>query len=137
MVKIGRPRTTKGLAAFCGKIAQEKLADKILILDLSAIETAPADYFVICTCESDIQLKSLADRLSRKCKELKMDKPRIEGLAGGYWVLMDFFDVVMHIMLPDARNFYQLEKLWGDAKFMRMDDQGKLISFNSKNFKYD
>ncbi|MFH1051713.1 MAG: ribosome silencing factor [bacterium] len=132
MQKIGKPRTTKGLAAFCGKIAVEKLATNVLILDLTAIDSAPTDYFVICTSNSEMQSKAITDEVNQKCRDMGIDKPRAEGLTTSYWVLLDFFDVVMHIMLPEARNFYQLEKLWGDAKFYTVTGEGKLKTYKRK-----
>lgn len=126
MIKIGKPKTTKGLAIFCAKIAVDKIAEDVLILDLTKIESAPTDFFVICSCNSDTQIWALTESINQKCKEFGIEKPKVEGLTGSYWVLLDFFDVVMHIMLPEARNFYQLEKLWGDAKFYALDEEGKI-----------
>lgn len=130
MVKIGKPKTAKGLATFCARVSLEKIAEDILILDLKKIDTAPTDYFVICTCKSDTQMWALTESIIEKCRELGIEKPKVEGLTGAFWVLLDFFDVVMHIMLPEARNFYQLEKLWGDAKFYSVDDDGKVKTFS-------
>ncbi|ROL58121.1 ribosome silencing factor [Bacteroidetes/Chlorobi group bacterium ChocPot_Mid] len=130
MVKKGKPKTTKGLATFCARVCIEKLAENVHILDLRKIDTAPSDYFVICTCNSDTQMWALSESIIEKCRELGIEKPKVEGLAGSYWVLLDFFDVVMHIMLPEARNFYQLEKLWGDAKFYSVDDDGKVKTYS-------
>ena len=132
MSKIGKPKSTKGLAAFCGKVANDKLAKDILILDLTSIDSAPTDYFVICSCDSEVQVKAVTDSVIEKCKELGLEKPRAEGLTASYWVLLDFFDVVMHIMLNEARNFYQLEKLWGDAKFFSVDDDGRPKAYKRK-----
>jgi ribosome-associated protein len=136
LIKIGKPRTTKGLATFCAKIALEKHASMILLLNLNKTENAPADYFVICGCQSDIQIKSITDELIKKCREFDIPKPKIEGLQTGYWVVVDFFDVVMHIMMPEARQFYKLEKLWGDAQFKTIDDSGNPKTFNTKDLKY-
>jgi ribosome-associated protein len=137
LAKIGKPKTSKGLAVLCAKIAQEKIAEKIVVMDLTKIESAPADYFVMCTCNSDVQVRALTDSLLEKCREFDMKKPAFEGLTVGYWVLVDFFDVVMHIMLKEARSFYQLEKLWGDAKFLAPDEDGKLKAVNRKDLKFD
>lgn len=125
MVKIGRPRTTKGLAVMCAKLAEDKIASDILIMDLSKIDIASTDYFVVCTCDSDVQVKSLVTAIERKCKEFKLTRPKVEGLDNSQWVLMDFFDVVVHIMLPETREYYKLEKLWNDALFYELNDSGK------------
>ena len=103
LLKIGRPRSTKGLAVFCAKLADDKLARDIILLNLTQIETAPTDYFVICTCDSEIQVEAVVSSIDRKCRELGLKHSRIEGLDSKQWVLLDFFDVVMHVMLKDSR----------------------------------
>lgn len=133
MIKIGKPRTSKGLATFCAKLANEKKAENIYILDLSKIDIAPAEYFVICSTNSDIQSRALTDIVVKTCKNLHIDKPKIEGLDSANWILLDFFDVVFHIMLDNTRSFYKLENLWGDAKFYKLNDKGSLVTVNKKN----
>lgn len=125
--KLGKPRTAKGLAVLCARIAEDKIATDIVLMDLTNIESAPTDFFVICTCETDIQAKSLVDKLMRKCKELGVQRPNVEGTETYNWALVDFFDVVLHVMQPEARWYYRLEKLWGDAKFMELNEEGKPV----------
>lgn len=127
MAKLGKPRTAKGLATLCAKLADQKLAQNILIIDLEGIEFSSSDYFVVCSCESNQQIRALADHIKRQCKTLQITAPKIEGLENLQWVLIDFFDVVMHIMLPDVRSYYNLEKLWGDAKAFELSEKGSLI----------
>jgi ribosome-associated protein len=131
-LKIGKPRSTKGLATFCAKIAQEKIASNILLMDMEIIETAPADYFVIATCDSDMQMRAIIDLLKDVSRELGMSKPKIEGMENMQWVLIDYFDVVMHLMLPEVREYYHLEKLWGDAKFMQLNESGNVVAYRRK-----
>jgi len=131
--KIGKPRSTKGLAVFCARIAEEKIAESIILMNLSGIESAPTEYFVICTCETDIQSRALVDAIERKCKEVGIKRPRVEGLETANWVLLDFFDVVMHIMLSDSRDYYKLEKLWGDAQFLNLTTDGKTRVLKQEN----
>lgn len=128
MPSIGKPRSTKGLAQFCARIADEKIAQDILILDMSKIDFAPTDFFVICSCDTDIQARAVADEIYSKCRELKLIRPRMEGYEAGQWVLLDFFDVVVHVMQSSVRDYYRLEKLWGDAVFYKLSSSGKLIS---------
>ena len=135
MSKIGKPRSTKGLAVFCSRLAEEKLARDILIMELTEIESSPTDFFVMCTCDSEAQVKAVVDLILNTCRELGIQKPRSEGLQGSYWVLLDFFDVVMHIMLKEARDYYKLEKLWGDASFFMLTTQGTAKSVPAKNIK--
>ena len=132
MQKIVKPRSTKGLATFCGRVAVDKMAENVIILDMTNIDSAPADYFVICTCNSESQMRAITEAINLKCREFNFERPKVEGLTASYWVLLDFFDVVMHIMLPEARNFYQLEKLWGDSKFFSVDEDGKLKVYKRK-----
>lgn len=130
MLKLGKPRTSKGLATFNAKIAEDKLAENIYILELTEIETAPADYFVICTCNSDVQVESVTNSILRACKEVGLIKPNTEGMESKEWVLIDYFDVVVHVMLPQSRDFFKLEKLWADAKFYELAESGKLKKLN-------
>lgn len=122
--KRGKPRTAKGLAALCANLADEKIASDILIMDLSLIESSPADFFVMCSCESDIQCRAIAEHIAVECKELGLQAPKVEGVENAQWILLDFFDVVVHIMLKDVRKFYKLENLWGDSKFFQLNKDG-------------
>lgn len=95
---------------------QEKKADDILILDLRKISNAAADFFVICSGNSDKQLEAIADSVSEEVYKAFNEDPRhIEGMQNKEWVLMDYFDVVVHIFRKDRRTYFALEKLWGDA----------------------
>lgn len=126
MGKLGKPRSSKGLAHFCVKAAEEKQAADAVILDLTKIETSPADYFVVCSAETDVQVRAIADEIERMCKEVGLRRPKTEGLENASWVLQDFFDVVVHIMLKGTRHYYKIEKLWADAKFYQNSEDGKL-----------
>ena len=133
MAKLGKPRTSKGLAQFAAKCADEKLARNIIIIDLQKIEAAPADFFVVCSTDSEVQSRAIVDELIRNCSKTGMKKPRIEGLQTSSWILMDFFDVVLHVMIQKTREFYKLEKLWSDATFSIMTPEGKLKAFAAKD----
>ena len=91
-----------------------KKARNITVLQTGDI-TVLADYFVICTAGSTSQIKSLSDEAGRKLTELGEAPRRVEGYRDGGWVLMDFGCVIVHIFLEEARGFYDLERLWGDA----------------------
>ncbi|MFP4368656.1 MAG: ribosome silencing factor [Candidatus Kapaibacterium sp.] len=125
MAKYGKPRSAKGLATFCARVADDKLATNIVLMNLSKIETAPADFFVMCSCDSDTQVRAVADEIIRQAKQTGLDKPNMEGAEAGEWILLDFFDVVVHVMLTGKRKYYNLEKLWGDASFMVLNDNGE------------
>jgi ribosome-associated protein len=95
--------------------AQQKKAEKILILDISQISLI-ADYFIICSGRSTVQVKAIAEEIIKVMGEQLTRAPRAEGLREGNWVLLDYGDIVVHIFQEAERQFYNLERLWGDAK---------------------
>lgn len=124
MSNYGKPRSSKGLATLCARLAEDKLAGDVLILNLEGIE-APSDYFVICSCDSETQVAAVVDNIVDTTREMNLHRPRVEGEQNREWVLIDYFDVVVHVMKKEIRNFYKLEKLWGDAQFSKITDAGK------------
>jgi ribosome-associated protein len=99
----------KEVAEHLARIIDEKKGYDILIFDLRGISPI-TDYFVICTGLSDVHNRNIAGAL------IDHEKPyHAEGLEAGNWVLLDFVDVIVHIFLEDIRDFYGLERLWGDA----------------------
>lgn len=135
MTKLSKPRSSKGLAVLCARIAEDKLAHDTLILELSKIEVAQCDYFVICSCDSDVQVRAIADEIQYSVKKLDFNPPRMEGLEASQWVILDFFDVVVHIMLKSSRNYYKLEKLWADSQFMHLNEKAETRVYNRENLK--
>ncbi len=119
-----KPRTVKGRAVLCARLAQEKLAHDILVLDLGDIEAAPAEYFVIASVDSDAQLRAAADSIEDAMRSLGLGSPRSEGRGTSTWVILDYFDIVVHLMLTTTREFYKLERLWGDAKAYTLTEAG-------------
>jgi ribosome-associated protein len=96
---------------------QEKKGNDIVRLDLRNIQSSVTDYFVICHADSSTQIKAIADSIEKEVyKSLKKDPWRKEGLENAEWVLLDYFDVVVHIFRTDKRDFYAIEDLWGDAE---------------------
>lgn len=108
----------------CARLAQEKLAHDILVLDLGDIEAAPAEYFVIASVDSDAQLRAAADSIEDAMRSLGLGSPRSEGRGTSTWVILDYFDIVVHLMLSTTRDFYKLERLWGDAKAYTLTEKG-------------
>jgi ribosome-associated protein len=96
------------------ELALDLKGHEVVILDLRGISSA-TDYFVIAGGTSDIQVKAIADHLVDELKKEGVRPEHIEGLRGGRWVLIDYVDFVVHVFHPQARHFYQLESLWGDA----------------------
>lgn len=98
-----------------------KAAD-VTLLDLRDLAAA-TDFFLIATGRSDTHVKSIADHVVDELKKEGVRSVGIEGMRGGNWVLVDYVDFVVHVFRPSAREFYQLERLWGDAPMMAMEPQ--------------
>jgi ribosome-associated protein len=98
------------------KAIQEKKGQHIISIDLRKIPEAVADYFIICEGTSTTQVKAIADsvevEVSKNCDELPY---KHEGRQTYHWVLLDYVNVVVHVMLPENRRFYKLEEMWSDA----------------------
>ncbi len=98
---------------------QEKKGDKIISLDLRKIPEAVSDFFIICEANNNIQLKAIADFVEINVKNKCGEPPyKHEGFQSEQWILIDYVNIVVHIMLPEPRKFYQLEELWSDAPVM-------------------
>lgn len=105
-----------------GELALERKAHDVLVLDLTGISSA-TDHFILATGNSDVQVKAIAEHILEELKK-EGDRPEhVEGLEGGRWVLLDYIDYVVHVFHPQAREFYQLESLWGDAPRLEMLDE--------------
>ncbi len=96
------------------ELALELKAHDVLVLDLRGISSA-TDYFVIAGGTSDVQVKAISEHVVDELKKEGVRPAHVEGVRGGRWVLMDYVDFVVHVFHPQARQFYQLENLWGDA----------------------
>ena len=87
---------------------------RVQVLDLRGVTDA-TDYFVIASGTSDAHVRGVADSVLERLGRQGQDAYHVEGLQGGRWVLLDYVDFVVHLFHPEARSFYQLERLWGDA----------------------
>jgi ribosome-associated protein len=115
------PRITRNSKLFKTIIhaIQEKKGERIVSLDLKKIPEAVTDFFVICEANNLIQLKAIADFVEEEAKKKCEERPyKLEGRQGEQWILIDYVNVVVHIMLPGARKFYQLEEMWSDASII-------------------
>lgn len=102
---------------------KEKKAHDITILDLKSIKNAVADYFIICSGNSDTQLDAITDSIEKEVYKITSQSPwRKEGKSNKEWILLDYVDVVAHVFLKDRRKFYSLEELWGDAKITNVEN---------------
>ena len=113
--------TSAQLTEKIARLAWEKKGQDITILDVRNL-TDVSDYFVVVSGESDIHVKAISDYLE---EELKKEGARLwhrEGYKALNWVLLDYVDVVTHIFKPQTREFFALEKLWGDARITRLEE---------------
>jgi ribosome-associated protein len=108
------------------KAIQDKKGEYILSLDLRKIPEAVSDFFIICQANSNTQLKAIADFVEEEVKNNCDEAPyKHEGRQAQQWILIDYVNVVVHIMLPEPRKFYQLEEMWSDAPGMEHLDSKK------------
>lgn len=107
--------TSKEMALTIAGALDSKKGLDIKVLETGALTTL-ADYFVICTATSTTQIKAMSDACEEAMEKNGEQVHHIEGHRGGTWLLMDFSAVVVHIFMDEARKFYDLERLWGDAE---------------------
>ena len=102
---------------------REKKASDIVVLNLKELKNAVADYFIICSANSDTQIDAVARSVEDEVEKLTGEYPwQTEGRTNREWVLLDYVDVVVHVFLRDRRRFYALEELWGDAQISHIEE---------------
>ncbi|MDP2957996.1 MAG: ribosome silencing factor [Longimicrobiales bacterium] len=101
--------------------ARELKARDVVGLDLRGISSA-TDFFLLASGRSDVQVRAIAEHVVEELKKEGVRPAHVEGLQGGRWVLVDYIDFVLHVFHPQARDFYQLESLWGDAPRWAVED---------------
>lgn len=103
---------------------QEKKGEDIVVMDMRSVKNAVADYFIICTGNSDTQLDALSESVEYQADIQAGEGPyHKEGKENKEWILIDYVDVVAHIFKKDRREYFALEDLWGDAKTTHIDTQ--------------
>jgi ribosome-associated protein len=118
------PKSGEGLALAqdAVRLALDKKASDPVLLDLRELE-AVSDFFVIVSAASEVQVKAIVDHLEESLRETRGIKPwHIEGREGRHWMLLDYIDVVVHVFHEKTREYYLLERLWGDAKKIEIAD---------------
>jgi ribosome-associated protein len=96
---------------------KEKKGDNIVSFDLRKIPEAVADFFIICEASSSTQVRAIADYIEEHIKNDVQESPyHSEGHQAAHWVLVDYVNIVVHIMQPETRKFYKLEEMWSDAE---------------------
>ncbi len=116
--------SSRRLANLVGSFALEKKASRIKILDLRRL-TDITDYFVICSAEVELHARAIADYTIENLEKKGIRPWHNEGYQNSRWILLDYVDVVVHIFLEESREFYELEKLWGDAKVKEVKEKIK------------
>lgn len=112
------------LTSLIGKLALSKKAEKVISIDVREL-TSITDFFLICSANTEIQVKAIADAIRRGTPH----KPwRLEGYENQRWILLDYVDVIAHIFKTNERNYYNLDKIWADAPFYEIVDDDKKIS---------
>jgi ribosome-associated protein len=102
---------------------QDVKGKNIVKLDLRHIEDSPTQFFIICEGDSTTQIKAITESISSKVKEvLGLSPSHKEGVDGARWILVDYFNTVVHVLYPETRAFYELEELWGDARVTQYEN---------------
>lgn len=97
---------------------QDIKGKNIVKLDLRHLDDAPTNYFIICEGDSSTQVKAISGHIHKRLKDELLVMPNhIEGIQGSTWICLDYFNTVIHVFYRETRSFYELEDLWGDAKF--------------------
>lgn len=113
--------TSRTLAKNVAKFALSKKSSDVLLMDLRKV-TAPADFFVLCSADSDTHVRAIADAVRHGADEIGVRLWQSEGFSGLTWIILDYVDVVVHVFKKDVRSFYNLERLWGDAVITHVED---------------
>lgn len=114
--------TARTLAKKIADLALAKKANDVLLMDLRKVTTT-TDFFVLCSADSDTQVKAIADSIVEGTETFGSRVWHTEGLQALLWVVLDYVDVVVHIFHKEERSFYNLERLWGDAKITEIKDE--------------
>lgn len=114
--------TSRSLAKKIAEFVLSKKAYDVLLLDLRGL-TSTADFFVICSADSDTQVRAIADAVEKGTSDIGVSVWHTEGFHASTWVILDYVDVVVHVFHHASRSHYNLERLWGDAKATPMVDK--------------
>ena len=102
---------------------REKKGHQIVSIDLSEVENSICDFFIICHGESVTQVGAITESIEKKLKEeARIRAHHVEGLQNSQWVLLDYFDILVHVFQEEFRSFFKLEELWADGKVTRVTE---------------
>lgn len=123
MSKQNELLSSEKLSEVVVKGMQEMKAEDIVLMDLRSVKNAVADFFVICSGNSDTHIDAIAESVDHEVNKTDGQNPwHREGYNNKVWVLLDYVDVVVHVFKHENREFYALESLWGDAKITSYDE---------------
>ena len=123
MPKKKKVADSENLCKAIVKGMQEKKATDIVVMDLREVKNAVADFFVLCSGNSDRQLEAISDSVDEEVFKALKEKPwHMEGKNNKEWMILDYISVVTHIFRKDRRQYYALEKLWGDAEITEIEE---------------
>jgi ribosome-associated protein len=126
MTKKRKGANSETLSDVIVKGMQEKKASDIIVMDLRKIKNAVADFFVICSGNSDKQLDAISDSIDAEVYKKFQENPwHTEGKNNKEWMLLDYINVVAHVFRKDRREYYALERLWGDADITEINSEKK------------
>lgn len=114
--------TSRTLAKNIAEFALSKKAYDVLLLDVRKL-TSTADFFVICSADSDTQVRAIADAVEKGTADSGIRVWHTEGFHASTWIILDYVDVVVHVFHREARAHYNLERLWSDAKATTIEDE--------------
>ena len=103
------------------QVMDSKKAKDIRLIKIEGISSL-GDYFVVASASNTTQVKAIADEVEDEMTKLGLEPNRVEGRQSAHWILMDYYDVMVHVFLDEARNFYNLERLWSDAPQLDISD---------------
>lgn len=120
---ITTDQTSADFAALIVDSIQDIKGKRIVSIDLRKLDDSPTDFFVICEGDSAVQVRAIAENVRKRARnEFGERSPAVEGLQAGNWICLDFFNTVVHIFNPEARTYYDLDSLWGDAPVTVYED---------------
>lgn len=119
-----RAKSPRTLARKIGRLALEKKAEDVVVLDLTGLSAA-CDFFVVCSGGSEPQVGAIAEHIVTKLKEAGTPPWHVEGRGVRRWILIDYVDVVVHVFHHETREYYTLERLWADAKTTKIKEPAK------------
>lgn len=118
--------TTPKLVEKITQLIFQKKGNDVTIIELKEVSSV-ADYFILCSADSDTQVQAIADNIDKTLREKGIRLWHKEGTTALQWVLLDYVDVVIHIFKKETREYYNLEKLWGDAPIKKVEDKPKAV----------